>query len=218
VKNVARKDELKGGHCLIELSGVNELITGQDMLHYVYTDDILDEIECFSLFVNGITKQMGRHHRFSNNDPIHAKIAGYLLERTFITWCESNCVPYKSGGIMRTREDEAHQDFTIYGKTVGCKSKLVEKDIWHTIKKYSSWLYPAKNVGNSYHMLPTPDYMVFGLHEAATKSVYIFGWTTKEAIESSYLRRINGYPTRMVEKKAWNSMSTFKEELEKGKG
>lgn len=217
VSRVVAVGEQKGGHCLVELLDGIELKSGQTILHYKYDQDIYDEIEYFSMRVNDVTKKMGRSHRFSKNDPHTAKIAGYMLERVFAYWLKDNGISFYSGGYMRTKQDAAQQDFIVYGRSIGCKCKIVEESLDHTLKKYSSWLYPAKDIESKWHLLPTPDYAVFGLHDANRRSLYIFGWATEEMIRRGYLKWINGYATRMVPKRSWNSMNDLKVELDKYK-
>lgn len=193
---------------------IRKLGTGQDMLCYRYDQNLYDEIECFCMRINDVTKRMGRSHRFSTKNPNVSRIAGYMLERIMAYWLLDNGIPFNAGEYMRTRQDKAQQDLTIYGKTVGCKCKMVEQTIDYTLHKYNSWLYPDKE-RERFHLLPTPDYIVFGLHEPEQMMLYVFGWIPKDAVRCGILKYYGGHAAREITQEAWHSMLDLPAELNK---
>ncbi|MDD3915300.1 MAG: hypothetical protein PHF76_11730 [Bacteroidales bacterium] len=194
---------------MIECVGVQQLKNGRELVQYKFDQDALDEVECFMMCVRDVTRRMGRKKRHPGKSQRTAHIAGEMIERCTGVFLRSNGLTATSGGYMRTREDKPKQDWIVNGVSVGCKAKIVEGSLWHTLRKYDTWLYPAKGVkGENWRFLPTPDYLVFGFYDPEAFMVSLYGWVTRQTIEKhSTIRMYNGFPTCEIHKVWWKNMA-----------
>jgi len=145
-----------------------------------------------------------------------ANTVGFIGELAFEKWLASKGLVknlhYKKANPFQETLSEIEQDFLIFDKSIGVKTRWNES--LNNSLSFGTFLYPAKShEKESLRILPYPHYVIQIIASLEKKKCWLCGYVKREDILKAPIYEIHGKPAHKILFEKYKSLDKLLEEL-----